>query len=127
MTWIAVARPATAIAFTFHRERNYRQRVEALRQWTLAPLDLPATLFLSDQRLPDSPFDYGWGDLCTELTMVCIGGSHATMMESPRRERLCAHLLEALRPKASRLDKNAFAETLHRAHGASTLPDVLTG
>ena len=96
ITWIAASRPATAIAFTFHQERNYRQRKEALHQWTLKPLDITATLFLSDERLPDAPPDYGWGDLCKELAMVCIGGSHYTMMEPPRLELLCARFLEAL-------------------------------
>lgn len=95
-SWVVASRPATAISFTFYRERNYRQRVDALRRWKLAPLDLPMTLFLSDQGLSELPPDYGWGKLCKQLNVVHVGGTHASMLESPRRERLCRHLLDTL-------------------------------
>jgi amino acid adenylation domain-containing protein len=127
VTWIAASRPSTAISFTFHRGRNHRQRVKALRQWTLTPLDVAATLFLSDQQLPDSPLDYGWGNLCKELTMVWIGGSHSTMMEPPRRALLCAHLLGALRLEAPQSDQNASVETRQRTLAAADIPDALIG
>lgn len=109
VAWAAASRPTTAISFTFNRERNYRQRLDALRRWRLAPLDMAMTLFLSDQSLQDLPPDYGWGELCTQLTIVHIGGSHASMMEPPRRELLCTHLLDAIRPAEPRLAKHAGA------------------
>lgn len=100
--WVATARPTTAIAFTFHRERNYRHRISALRRWKLKPVEVDATLYLSDGRLSDSPPDYAWGQLCKNLTLVPIGGTHSTMMEAPRRAILSAHLLAALHADADR-------------------------
>lgn len=105
VAWAATSRPTTAISFTFYRESNYRQRLDALRRWKLTPLDLPMTLFLSDQGLADLPPDYGWGGLCKRLTIVRIGGTHASMLESPRRELLCTHLLDAILPTEPRLDQ----------------------
>ncbi|NEX62716.1 alpha/beta fold hydrolase [Noviherbaspirillum galbum] len=96
LSWAASSRPNKAISYTFYRERNYRMRVDALRRWKLKPLAMPVTLFLSDQGLPDLPEDYGWGGLCTRLSTVHVGGTHASMLESPRREVLRAHVLNAI-------------------------------
>lgn len=112
MTWAAASRPTTTISFTFYSERNYRQRVNALRRWKLVYLDLPMTLFLSDQGLADSPPDYGWGALCKRLTIVRIGGTHTSMLESPRRELLRTHLLDAVLPTEAKLDQRHDAEWL---------------
>ena len=97
-SWVMASQPSAAISFTFYRERNYRHRVDVLRRWKLAPLDLPITLFLSDQGLSELPPDYGWGKLCKQLSVVHIGGTHASMLESPRREVLRRHFLDALLP-----------------------------
>ena len=96
--WAASSRPSTALSFAFYRERNYQHRVDALRRWRLLPLDMPITLYLSDQGLEELPPDYGWGQLCTELSIVRVGGTHASMLESPRREVLRTHLLDAVLP-----------------------------
>jgi thioesterase domain-containing protein len=98
VTWAASSRPSTALSFAFYRERNYQQRVDALRRWRLLPLDMPMTLYLSDQGLEELPPDYGWGKLCTNLSIVRVGGTHASMLESPRREMLSSHLLGAVLP-----------------------------
>ena len=98
--WAITSRPSTAISFTFYRDRNYEQRVNALRRWKFTPLDLPITLFLSDQGLSDLPADYGWGKLCKRLSAVHVGGTHTSILESPRREILCRHFLEVLGPAA---------------------------
>lgn len=98
--WAIASRPSATISFTFYRERNFQQRVDALRRWKFTPIDLPVTLFLSDQGLSDLPPDYGWGKLCKQLTVAHIGGTHTSILESPRREILCRHLLEALQPAA---------------------------
>ena len=63
---------------------------------------MPMTLYLSDQGLEELPPDYGWGKLCTNLSIVRVGGTHASMLESPRREMLSSHLLDAILP--SRVD-----------------------
>jgi thioesterase domain-containing protein len=107
VAWAVASRPTTAISFAFYRERNYQLRLNALRRWKLAPLDLPITLFLSDQGLADLPPDYGWGKLCKQLTTMRIGGTHASMLESPRREVLRGHLLDALRFTRPRQEQQA--------------------
>jgi acyl-coenzyme A synthetase/AMP-(fatty) acid ligase/thioesterase domain-containing protein/acyl carrier protein len=95
MAQVAMARP-TAFSFTFHQHLNDKLRLGALRQWKLAPLDVPTTLFLSDDRLSGAPYDYGWGALCNSLSVVHIGGTHASMMEPPLRDELCVRFIEAL-------------------------------
>jgi len=103
--WFAVLRaasklmmmmPATA-AYGFHRHLIEMLRADALRRWRPRPLNVPTTLFLSDEHLPGAPADYGWSDLCTPLSVVQIGGTHATMLEPPLQALLCARLLEAVR------------------------------
>ncbi len=95
MAEVGTARPS-AFSFTFRQHLNDKLRLGALRRWQLQPLDVPATLFLSDERLRGAPLDYGWGALCKSLKVVHIGGTHASMMEPPLRDRLRQHFLEAL-------------------------------
>lgn len=86
----------SATAFTFHRHFIEKLRADALRQWRPILLEVPTTLFLSDESLPEGQPDCGWSDLCRPLRLVPIGGTHASMMEPPYRERLCAKLVEAV-------------------------------
>jgi amino acid adenylation domain-containing protein len=90
-----LARPSR-MAFTFHRHFIDMLRVEALRHWQPAPIAVPTTLFLSDERISGLAADYGWGGLCRALALAPIGGTHASMMEPPLRDRLCAEFLRAV-------------------------------
>jgi len=55
---------AVSDGFTFHRHFIDMLRVEALRHWQPAPIAVPTTLFLSDERISGLAADYGWGGLC---------------------------------------------------------------
>jgi thioesterase domain-containing protein len=92
--------PTTA-AYGFHRHLIEMLRADALRRWRPQPLNVPTTLFLSDEHLPGAPADYGWSDLCTPLSVVHIGGTHAAMPEPPLQLLLCARLLDAARAAGS--------------------------
>jgi thioesterase domain-containing protein len=97
---LMLARPTTA-AYGFHRHLIEMLRADALRRWRPRPLHAPMTLFLSDEHLRGAPADYGWSDLCTPLSVVHIGGTHATMLEPPLQALLCARLLDAIRAAGS--------------------------
>jgi amino acid adenylation domain-containing protein len=88
-------RQPSLAAFSFHWRLIEELRVRALRRWHPTPLDVPVTLFLSDERVSDSPADYGWGGLCRSLIVVKIGGTHTSMLEPPLRDRLRAEFLHA--------------------------------
>jgi amino acid adenylation domain-containing protein len=90
-----LARPSWA-AFTFHRLFIEKLRLEALRHWRPSPLTVPTTLFLSGERIPGLPEDYGWARLCRTLAVAPIGGTHASMMEPPLRDQLCAEFLRVV-------------------------------
>jgi len=84
------------IGFKFQSRLAKELRYQALRQWKPARLDVPTTLFLSDAQWPGEPADHGWNQVCTCLKIVHIGGTHSTILESPQRESLCAHFLQAV-------------------------------
>jgi amino acid adenylation domain-containing protein len=99
VTRIVMSRPTT-LAFNYHNHLIERLRLDALERWRPTRFDVSATLFLSDDRTPDAPADYGWSNLCKSVAMVHIGGTHYTMMDFPRRELLAALLIDALKAAA---------------------------
>jgi amino acid adenylation domain-containing protein len=86
----------TKLAFWFKRRLTRELRYQAFRQWNPAVLDVPTTLYLSDDRWPGEPDDYGWDDVCRALTKVHVGGDHATVIQPPQRESLCTSFLKAI-------------------------------
>lgn len=91
----------TRVAFWFKRQLTKTMRYEALRQWKPQPIDVPTVLFLSDQHWPGEPENYGWDEVCVSLSKEHIGGTHATIIQSPQRESLCARFLQLLQPQAT--------------------------
>lgn len=84
------------LGFKFQSRLAKELRYQALRQWKPAVLDVPTTLFLSDAQWPGEPADYGWNQMCPRLNIVHIGGTHSTILESPQRESLCRHFMQAI-------------------------------
>jgi thioesterase domain-containing protein/acyl carrier protein len=51
-------------------------------QWSPSSLEVPTTLFQSDDPHLGSEYDFGWDKVCTCLTVVPVGGDHSTMLET---------------------------------------------
>jgi acyl-CoA synthetase (AMP-forming)/AMP-acid ligase II/thioesterase domain-containing protein len=88
---MAVLLPRNA-AFTFRWRLEQQLRYGALEKWTLKPLNSPVTLFRSG----DSDSDYGWSTLCSQLSIIPVGGDHLSILELPYRDILCSRFLQAL-------------------------------
>ncbi len=82
-------------AFAFHLELLARLRANALERWKIEPLDVHATLFRSDEWSKDAP-DHGWGALCSQLTVLPIGGGHRTLLDPKFRKTLCDQFFHAV-------------------------------
>jgi thioesterase domain-containing protein len=91
---VAMLLPAQ-MAFKFHSTLIANLRLRALLQSETRPLQIPATLFRSDEHFSISP-DFGWGALCSNLDIVSIGGTHGSMLDPPNREFLCERFVEAI-------------------------------
>jgi len=95
---IAIGRLTAAlppeIAFEWNWHLTAHVRMKALRRWTIAPHDVSATLFRSDE--PWHPQDYGWSALCRRLTVVAVPGSHLSLFDPQNREVLRAKFLQML-------------------------------
>ncbi|MEN3366625.1 MAG: hypothetical protein V7606_3899 [Burkholderiales bacterium] len=87
----------TKAAFWFKRRLTRELRYQAFRQWKPARLDVPTVLYLSNDRWPGEPDDYGWSGICSRLTNVHVGGDHATIIQPPQRDALCASFLATVR------------------------------
>jgi thioesterase domain-containing protein len=88
---MAVLLPPNA-AFSFRWRLEQQLRYGALEKWTLKPLNSAVTLFRSGDR----GSDYGWSALCSQLSIVPIGGDHNSSLELPYRDILCARFLQAV-------------------------------
>jgi acyl-CoA synthetase (AMP-forming)/AMP-acid ligase II/thioesterase domain-containing protein len=82
------------VAFNLHWHLVTQLRYNALQRWTLRALKVPAILFRSDDQTSDG-YDYGWGALCSDLSIIHIGGSHDFMLNT-HLEILHAPFLEAV-------------------------------
>ena len=82
-----------AVKLRRHHDRELRKR--ALKNFRFSRLDHPATLFRSTEYIRECP-DYGWADLCPQLTIVPIDGTHFSMLASPCRAVLAERLFEAV-------------------------------
>lgn len=83
-------------AFYFRYHLTWMLRVLALRGWRPRPIPVRAVLFRSDDELPGTEKDLGWGALCEQLDVVAVGGTHASMLEPPHVDRLRDEILRAL-------------------------------
>jgi thioesterase domain-containing protein len=95
----------TRVAVTFQRHLTGQVRLRALDQYKVAPADVSATLFRSDDDLERTP-DFGWRRVCEKLTIIPIGGSHESILEPPHLNMLC----------------DQFADSVQRALGPVVSP-----
>jgi thioesterase domain-containing protein len=89
---LALLLPARA-AFWFHSRLIAHLRLFALRKAEIKSLNIPITLFLSDEDAPDSTDR--WSAACEKLCAIHIGGTHLSILEPPYRTLLCERFLEA--------------------------------
>ncbi len=73
---------------------------------TIAPpssgLATPTFLFRSEEQHPWESGDFGWGNYCSNLTVLSVPGSHFTILAPETLGPLCAELVSILRGGASR-------------------------
>lgn len=84
------------ISFWYKRQVTKELRYQALVGWSPSWIDVPTTLYLSNDRWPGEPEDYGWDSVCSRLTKVHVGGTHASVIQSPQREAICTTFLQAM-------------------------------
>jgi thioesterase domain-containing protein len=70
-------------------------RRKALDDATIGRLNLPATLFRTEDQW-SGPHDYGWGALCRQLSIVNIEGTHLAMFAPQHLDSLRDRIVEAL-------------------------------
>jgi thioesterase domain-containing protein len=82
-------------AHLVEQELNARFRMTGMDRLGLESLQVPVTLYKSDESPSLSPNDW-WPSHCSQLEVVAIGGTHHSILESPRLDTLRAHFLEAI-------------------------------
>jgi acyl-CoA synthetase (AMP-forming)/AMP-acid ligase II/thioesterase domain-containing protein len=90
-------------ALPFQLRLVERLRSNALQRNTIEPLDIPATLFRSDECCAEAR-DYGWGKLCRQLVVLPIPGRHRSLFEPEFRRTLCTRFLQAVEAARGRAD-----------------------
>jgi acyl-CoA synthetase (AMP-forming)/AMP-acid ligase II/thioesterase domain-containing protein len=88
-------RVPTSIGVGLPRNYDRELRRRALHHFRPSRLDHPATLFRSAEYIKESP-DNGWSDVCPQLTIVPIDGTHSSMLASPCRAVLAERLFETV-------------------------------
>jgi acyl-CoA synthetase (AMP-forming)/AMP-acid ligase II/thioesterase domain-containing protein len=81
-------------AFNVASVINWRLRLESLRRLNLKSLEVPLTLFRSDEDLSSS--DYGWSALTSKLTVIPVGGTHGLMLSRPVLDVLSKQFQDAV-------------------------------
>jgi thioesterase domain-containing protein/acyl carrier protein len=95
--WLRLRLPLKVVQRLYKTEQGFDfwLKGRALDNLTLSKLDHPAVLFRSTEFIRVSP-DYGWSNVCSQLTIVPIGGTHYTMLDSPLRQILAERLLKTV-------------------------------
>ena len=109
-TW--TMRLPTSIAVRLPRNYDRELRRRGLNHFRPSRLDHPATLFRSTEYAKEFP-DNGWSEVCPQLTIVPIDGTHSSMLVSPCRAVLAERLFETVAA--------AEAKRAPSSHGASLL------
>lgn len=84
--------PRGALALQLWTDLVYAQRNAAVQRWArerLPRLDVPATLFRSEEPRPAATPDLGWARHVDLRAIIAVPGTHETMMLPPHRAALC--------------------------------------
>jgi len=92
-TWTARLPTSMAVRLPRNYDRELRRR--GLNRFRPAMLDHPVTLFRSTEYTKEFP-DNGWSEVCPQLTIVPIDGTHASMLVPPCRAVLAERLFETI-------------------------------
>jgi acyl-coenzyme A synthetase/AMP-(fatty) acid ligase/thioesterase domain-containing protein/acyl carrier protein len=92
-TWTMRLPPSMAVRLPRNYDRELRRR--GLNHFGLSRLDHPATLFRSTEYAQEFP-DNGWSEVCPQLTIVPIDGTHSSILASPYRAVLAERLFETV-------------------------------
>jgi len=87
--------------FYLHVALGDELRVAALKRWyrgfmAAAKLEFPVTLFRAETHAPEQPMDLGWRDVCADLTVVPVAGTHTTMLDRENRAALCRTFVDVM-------------------------------
>src|SRR6266478_453737 len=88
-------RVPTSIGVGLPKDYDRELRRRALHNFRPSRLDHPATLFRSAEYINECP-DNGWSDICPQLTIVPVDGTHSSMLASPCRAVLAERLFETV-------------------------------
>ena len=102
------------VAFVFHQQLVVQLRSNSRRGLVLKPLNVPTTLFLSDQNLSSRR---AWNDICSQLTVLEVGGSHLSITRPPYSGVLRERLVEAVQGAARRVLRFPPTAPLHTEAG----------
>jgi thioesterase domain-containing protein len=93
-----------SLPFGFDREIHLKLTMQLLMPmfwpWWLAltesapPLTAPTYVFRSQEHEPFEPEDLGWGQYCSNVTVIRVPGSHLGMLDPQNNAQLCAELLK---------------------------------
>lgn len=95
-----------SLPFHFHSYLNHKLNMQIqlptiLPWWnlitrSLPKLDCPVFLFRSEEHQASERQDLGWGELCNDVTVVPVAGSHNGMLEPENSQTLCDLILRVL-------------------------------
>jgi nonribosomal peptide synthetase DhbF len=91
---MALIPPALAHSFTTRLLRALR--VEYLSRWSPKAIQVPITLFRSDDPKLGSERTCGWERFCPALNVISIGGDHFTILDPPQLALLSKCFMEAI-------------------------------
>ena len=93
-----------SLPFGFDQEIHLKLTMQLLMPmfwpWWLAltesapPLTAPTYVFRSQEHEPFEPEDLGWGQYCSNVTVIRVPGSHLGMLDPQNNAQLCAELLK---------------------------------
>lgn len=96
----------SALPFDFHSFLNHKLNMQLqlptiLPWWnqiteTMPKLNAPVFLFRSEEHEPSERQDLGWGELCSDVTVVPVAGSHNGMLEPENCQALSESILRVL-------------------------------
>jgi thioesterase domain-containing protein len=77
-------------------EMNVRLRTKGLDREGMGPLQVPVTLYTSNENSPGLSDDW-WHSRCNQLDVIPIGGTHHSILETPLLDTLRARFLDTVK------------------------------